>query len=163
MNGPTLREALETYINDGTGDLMQILEGGKYPPIFGKVEMQRFLGTWLGGVLFHNTHQDATYLPEAYNKGDDWFEATLGEPMVYTGAIYNGPNETMWSAQLNKLEFIAHALGVKPGHRAMEIGCGWGRLSNHLASKGAKVTAVTMSTDQLAYAQKMTKELGNEK
>merc|ERR1712187_436553 len=104
---------------------------------------------------------DSSYLPEAYNKGDDWFEATLGEPMIYTGAIYSGPNETMWSAQLNKLEFIAHALGVKPGDKALEIGCGWGRLSNHLASKGADVTGVTMSTDQLGYAQKMTKELGN--
>lgn len=81
--------------------------------------------------------------------------------MVYTGAIYTGPNETMWSAQLNKLEFIAHALGVKPGDKAMDIGCGWGRLSNHLASKGAHVTGVTMSSDQQAYAKRMSSKLGN--
>merc|ERR1712023_238255 len=92
--------------------------------------------------------------------GDDWFEATIGEPMVYTGAIYTGPNETMWSAQLNKLEFIAHALGVKKGDKAMDIGAGWGRLSNHLASKGAKVTGVTMSSDQQAYAKRMNKAEG---
>ena len=42
--------------------------------------------------MFHDTNQDASYLPEAYNKGDDWFEATLGEPMIYTGAIYTGPS-----------------------------------------------------------------------
>ena len=48
------------------------------------------------------------------NRGDEWFEATIGEPMVYTGGIYTGPNDTMWSAQLNKLDFIAHALGVPP-------------------------------------------------
>merc|ERR1719387_1129945 len=163
MSGPTLRGALENYINDGTGDLMQILEGGQYPPIFGKVELDRYFKTWLGGSWFHGTGQDAAYLPEAYNKGDDWFEATLGEPMVYTGAIYTGPNETMWSAQLNKLEFIAHALGVKKGDKAMDIGAGWGRLSNHLASKGANVTGVLMASDQQAYAQRMTKKLKQEK
>jgi len=81
--------------------------------------------------------------------------------MVYTGAIYTGPNETMWSAQLNKLEFIAHALGVKKGDKAMDIGAGWGRLSNHLASKGADVTGVLMASDQQAYAQRMSKKLGN--
>jgi len=161
MSGPTLREALEHYINDGTGDLMQILEGGQYPPIFGKIEMNRYLRTWLGGSMFHGTGQDAAYLPEAYNKGDDWFEATLGEPMVYTGAIYTGPNETMWSAQLKKLDFIAHALGVKPGDKAMDIGAGWGRLSNHLASKGADVTGVLMASDQKAYADRMAKKVGN--
>jgi len=85
----------------------------------------------------------------------------LGEPMVYTGAIYTGPNETMWTAQLNKLDFIARALGVQPGDRVMDIGCGWGRLANHLASKGAKVTGVTMSSDQQAYAKRMSDYLGN--
>merc|ERR1719267_408657 len=140
-----------------------ILESGKYPPIFGKVELGRYLGTWFSGTLFHDTNQDASYLPEAYNKGDDWFEATLGEPMVYTGAIYTGPNETMWSAQLKKLEFISHALGVKPGDKAMDIGCGWGRLSNHLASKGADVLGVTMASDQQAYARRMSAKLGNNK
>jgi cyclopropane fatty-acyl-phospholipid synthase-like methyltransferase len=163
MNGPTVREALEDYINTGKGDMMHILEGKQYPPIFGKIEMNRYFRTFLMGTFFHNTEQDAEYLPEAYNKGDDWFEATLGEPMIYTGAIYTGPNETMWSAQLNKLEFLAHALGVKPGDKAMDIGAGWGRLSNHLASKGADVTGVLMASDQKAYADRMSEKLGQSK
>jgi len=160
VSQPSLREALEDYIDTGKGDLIDILEGKKYPPIFSKVELNRYLKTWLSGSVFHDTNQDASYLPEAYNKGDDWFEATLGEPMVYTGAIYTGPDETMWTAQLNKLDFIAHALGVKPGDKALEIGCGWGRLSNHLASKGATVTGVTMSSDQQAYGRRMSEKLG---
>merc|ERR1719503_81334 len=163
MSLPSMRVALDEYIETGKGDMMQILEGKKNPPIFGAIEMGRYLKAQLGGTWFHDTDQDASYLPEAYNKGDDWFEATLGEPMVYTGAIYSGPNETMWSAQLNKLEFIANALGVKPGDKALDIGAGWGRLSNHLASKGAQVTGVLMASDQQAYAQRMTKKLGNEK
>eukprot|EP00439_Symbiodinium_sp_Y106_P061367 s151_g9.t1 len=161
LSMPPLREALEDYISTGKGDLHEILEGKKYPPVFGKTELQRYLRTWLGKSVFHDTDQDADYLPEAYNKGDDWFEATLAGPMVYTGAIYAGKDETIWSAQHKKLEFIAHALGVQPGDKALEIGCGWGRLSNHLASKGAKVTGVTMSSDQQAYAKRMSASLGN--
>jgi len=163
MSLPTMREALEDYISTGKGDMNHIIEGGKYPPVFGKIEMGRYMRTWLAGSMFHDTNQDASYLPEAYNKGDDWFEATLGEPMIYTGAIYTGPNETMWSAQLNKLEYISHALGIKKGDKAMDIGAGWGRLSNHLASKGADVTGVLMASDQQAYAQRMSKALGQDK
>jgi len=163
MSLPSMRVALDAYIETGKGDMMEIIEGKKNPPIFGPTEMGRYLKAQLGASIFHDTAQDASLLPEAYNKGDDWFEATLGEPMVYTGAIYTGPNETMWSAQLNKLEFIAHALGVKPGDNALDIGAGWGRLSNHLASKGAKVKGVLMASDQQAYAQRMTKKLGNDK
>merc|ERR1719281_1118566 len=163
MSAPTMREALENYIETGKGDLIDMLETKQYPPIFGKIELGRYLNTWLAGSVFHGTGQDAAYLPEAYNKGDDWFEATLGEPMVYTGAIYTGPNETLWSAQLKKLDFIAHALGVKPGDKAMDIGCGWGRLSNHLASKGADVLGVTMASDQQAYARRMSAKLGKSK
>eukprot|EP00929_Paragymnodinium_shiwhaense_P004351 TRINITY_DN10525_c0_g1_i1.p1 TRINITY_DN10525_c0_g1~~TRINITY_DN10525_c0_g1_i1.p1 ORF type:complete len:447 (-),score=115.94 TRINITY_DN10525_c0_g1_i1:172-1512(-) len=162
MSKPTLREALEDYVETGKGDMMQILEGKIYPPVFGTVELKRYFQTWLGNSIFHTTGQDAEYLPEAYNKGDDWFEWTLGEPMVYTGAIYAGPDDNMWEAQLNKLDFIAHAIGVKPGDKAMDIGCGWGRLSNHLASKGADVLGVTMSSDQQAYGRRMSKKLGNE-
>jgi len=162
MTLPTMRQALEGYIETGEGDMNEIIEGKKYPPVFGGIEVGRYLKAQLGSSIFHGTEQDAAYLPEAYNKGDDWFEATLGEPMVYTSAIYTGPNETMWSAQLNKLEYIAHALGVKKGDKAMDIGAGWGRLSNHLASKGADVTGVLMASDQQAYAQRMTKKLGQD-
>lgn len=162
MNMPSLREALEDYITTGKGNLEEILEGKKYPPVFGKIELFRYLNTWLGKSVFHDTDQDADYLPEAYNKGDDWFEATLADPMVYTGALYApGQNESVWSAQQKKLEFIAYGLGVKKGDKALEIGCGWGRLSNYLASKGAKVTGVTMSSDQQAYAKRMSSQLGN--
>jgi len=56
---------------------------------------------------------------------------------------------------------MGHALGVKPGDKAMDIGAGWGRLSNHLASKGADVTGVLMASDQQAYAQRMAERLGN--
>jgi cyclopropane fatty-acyl-phospholipid synthase-like methyltransferase len=160
MTLPSMRTALDSYIETGEGDMDDIIEGGKYPPTFGAAELKRYLSSQLGESIWHTTDQDARFLPEAYNKGDDWFEATLGEPMVYTSAIYCGPNETMWSSQLNKLEFIAHALGVKPGDKGLDIGAGWGRLANHLASKGANMTGVVMASDQQQYGAKLNEKLG---
>jgi cyclopropane fatty-acyl-phospholipid synthase-like methyltransferase len=162
MTLPSMRVALDRYINTGEGDMNDIIEGQKYPPTFGFPELSRYFKSQLGGSIFHDTSQDASFLPEAYNKGDDWFEATLGEPMVYTGAIYAGPNETMWSSQLNKLEFIAHAIGVKPGDRGLDIGAGWGRLANHLASKGANMTGVVMASDQQNYGMTLNRKLKQE-
>jgi cyclopropane fatty-acyl-phospholipid synthase-like methyltransferase len=160
MTLPSMRDALDTYIEKGEGDMNFIIEGGKHPPTFGIPELKRYIMSQLGESIFHTTGQDSRFLPEAYNKGDDWFEATLGEPMVYTGAIYTGPNETMWSSQLNKLEFIAQALGVKKGDQGLDIGAGWGRLANHLASKGANMTGVVMASDQQAYGMKLNERLG---
>merc|ERR1719291_1284745 len=49
MSAPTMREALEEYIDSGKGDMFDIIDGKKHAPVFGKVEMQRYLRTWLGG------------------------------------------------------------------------------------------------------------------
>jgi len=160
MSLPSMRQALESYIKTGKGNLTDIVEGHRYPPTHSFEDFMSGL-TWLWDTALHDTQQDAAFVPEAYNKGDDWFENTLGEPMLYTGAIYAGPNETMWSAQLNKLEYITHALGVKAGDRALDIGCGWGRLANHMASKGAIVTGITLAADQKKYAERMSATLGN--
>ena len=157
---PSKRTALEQYIDTGNGNMTDIIEGGRYPPTFGTTELYRYLSTQLSESLFHNTIQDARTLPEAYNKGDDWFEATLGEPMVYTCAIYPSSCETMWSAQHNKLDFISHALDISTGDRVLDIGAGWGRLSAHYASKGANVTGVLMASDQQNYANKLVRKLG---
>ena len=160
MSLPSKRTAIEHYIDTGDGNMTDIIEGGRYPPTFGTTELYRYLSTQLGESLFHNTNQDARTLPEAYNKGDDWFESTLGEPMVYTCAIYSDFCETMWSAQNNKLDFISHALNIKTGDRVLDIGAGWGRLSSYFAYKGANVTGVLMASDQQNYATKLVKTLG---
>ena len=157
---PSKRAALESYISTGDGNMTDIIEGGRYPPTFGTTELYWYLSTQLTESLLHNTIQDARTLPEAYNKGDDWFEATLGEPMVYTCAIYPSSCETMWSAQHNKLDFISHALNIRPGDHVLDIGAGWGRLSAYYASKGANVTGVLMASDQQNYANRLVENLG---
>lgn len=148
-NLPSLREKLEDYIETGNGDVIDILESGKYAPTFGKFEMNYLIQDLLTHTLFHFDSHNAMNIPVAYNKGNDWFRATLGEPMVYTSGIYRTGEESLWDAQQYKMDYVAHAIDVQPGDRVLDIGCGWGPLVRHLTDNyGAKVTGLTLSSEQ---------------
>jgi cyclopropane fatty-acyl-phospholipid synthase-like methyltransferase len=69
--------------------------------------------------------------------------------------------ESLDTAQLRKMEYITHALGVKPGMKALDIGCGWGRFVEYLAQKGAEVTGVVAATDLSNYARRLSKHHGS--
>jgi len=167
---PSLRSALEQYIETGTGPAGEghpqtIIQSRKYAPTIGYWEAKRYLGSNFFGFVLHDVAQDSKYIPEGYNKGDDWFEATLGEPMFYSSGFYynlfESYEETLDDAQLRKMEYIVNALGVKPGMQALDIGCGWGRFPEFLASRGANVTGVVAASDLLAYGQRMNKKHGS--
>jgi len=105
--------------------------------------------------MVHSTGENAVQMPVAYNKGHDWFEHTLGKAMVYTCAIYKDADTSLYDAQIAKLDFIAESIGLKKGDKLLDIGCGWGRLIEHMSSKyGANATGITLSTDQKEYAEK---------
>jgi cyclopropane fatty-acyl-phospholipid synthase-like methyltransferase len=75
---------------------------------------------------------------------------------------YFGPYlESLETAQLRKMEYIVHALGVKPGMKALDIGSGWGRFVEYLAQKGAEVTGVVAATDLANYARRLNKHHGD--
>jgi len=178
---PSLRAKMEEYIATGEGGPpSEILASGKYAPTLGAWELSRYLGTMFIEFATHTTVQDHHNVHEGYNKGHDWFEATLGEPMFYSSAFYLeqfgdgdeplehgnpdrfGPyNESLETAQLRKMEYIVNALGVKPGMKALDIGSGWGRFAEYLAQKGAEVTGVVAAYDLAKYSRRLNKHHGD--
>lgn len=149
MEGPSLRDALEDYIETGDGNVIDILESGKYHPTFGKHEMNYLLKDLLTHTFFHFNSHNAMNIPVAYNKGNDWFRATLGEPMVYTSGIYKTGDETLVEAQNNKMDYVANAIDIQKGDKILDIGCGWGPLVKHLTENyGAQMTGLTLSESQ---------------
>lgn len=162
MSLPSRREALETYIYDGKGDVHEIIEGNKYPPVFGYWELRRLVLNLLPMAFTHNvdTHNEAD-VPVAYNKGDDWFGATLGDPMVYTSAIYLGKDDSIWQGQVQKLNYILDSAMVKPGDKVLDIGCGWGRLLDWYARAGAHATGMTLSVDQAQFGRRLNAAHGD--
>jgi cyclopropane fatty-acyl-phospholipid synthase-like methyltransferase len=150
MSLPSLREALEHYIETGEGNsATDILESGKHAPTFGKFEMNYLLNDLLTHTFLHYDSHNALNIPIAYNKGNDWFRATLGEPMTYTSGIYKTGKETLREAQNYKMDYVAHAIDVQPGDKVLDIGCGWGPMVKHLTENyGAQVTGLTLSEEQ---------------
>ncbi|SUX64022.1 cyclopropane fatty acyl phospholipid synthase [Citrobacter braakii] len=90
---------------------------------------------------------------EHYDLGNDLFTRMLDPYMQYSCAYWKDA-DTLESAQQAKLKMIAEKLQLKPGMRVLDIGCGWGGLSQFMASQyGVSVVGVTVSAEQQKMAQ----------
>jgi cyclopropane-fatty-acyl-phospholipid synthase len=90
-----------------------------------------------------------------YDLGNELFINMLDKRMVYSCAYWKNVY-TLEAAQDSKLELICQKLGLKPGMRVLDIGCGWGGLARYAAEKyRAQVVGITVSREQIELAQKM--------
>ena len=93
-----------------------------------------------------------------YDADPAMFRAMLGPTMQYSCARWEGVEksgaEGLDEAQQNKMEMICRKLALEPGMTVLDIGCGWGTLALHMAQEhGVQVTGITVSREQLAFAQ----------
>jgi cyclopropane-fatty-acyl-phospholipid synthase len=87
-----------------------------------------------------------------YDLGNTFYQQWLDASLTYSSGIYARPDTTLEEAQAVKCARILGALDLRPGHRILEIGCGWGAMAEQLAQVGADVTAITISEQQHAAA-----------
>ncbi len=96
-----------------------------------------------------------------YDLGNDFYSLWLDETMTYSSALFNTSQESLEKAQIAKYASMVDQMGVKPGDHVLEIGCGWGGFAEYAAKeRGLKVTGLTISKEQLEYAQKRIKRKG---
>ena len=99
---------------------------------------------------------------EHYNLGNEFYGRWLDPSMSYSSAVFDGVDD-LGGAQRVKYRRIAALAGIRPGERVLEIGCGWGAMTEHAAGElGCMVTAVTISTEQHSYVTRRIKEVGLE-
>lgn len=98
-----------------------------------------------------------------YDLGNDFYSAMLDQRMTYTCGYWADGAKTLDQAQEAKLDMICQKLGLAPGMRMLDIGCGWGSLMGYAAERyGVKCTGVTISKKQAAFAAKRYKDFGLE-
>ena len=98
-----------------------------------------------------------------YDLGNDFYSLWLDDTMTYSSALFNTGQESLENAQIAKYASMIDQMGVKPGDHVLEIGCGWGGFAEYAAKeRGLKVTGLTISKEQLLYAQKRIKNKGLE-
>lgn len=95
-----------------------------------------------------------------YDLGNELYRAFLDEQLVYSCAIW-APGDDLAGAQRRKLDRICDLADLQPGDEVLELGCGWGALAIHAArSRGCRVTAVTISDAQAAWAEAAARAAG---
>src|ERR1700761_8230632 len=94
-----------------------------------------------------------------YDLGNAFYEQWLDPTMTYSSAVFETPDQSLEDAQRNKWRKLAEMLNLHEGLSVLEIGCGWGGFAMFAAKEyGCKVTGITLSLEQLAYAKKAAEE-----
>lgn len=96
-----------------------------------------------------------------YDLNDQLYDFFLDRDRQYSCAYFRSPEATLEQAQIDKKRHIAAKLLLKPGHRVLDIGSGWGGMGLFLAQQfGVEVTGVTLSTEQHAVSSRRALESG---
>ncbi len=94
-----------------------------------------------------------------YDLGNDLFEAMLGQRLVYSCGYWKDA-ANLDSAQDAKLDLVSRKLGLQPGMRILDVGCGWGEALKFAAERyGISGVGVTVSHEQAAYARELCRGL----
>lgn len=126
-----------------------------------KHNFEFFFTRFIPEAAIHSKAQDERIVREHYDRGDDFFEAFLGDRMVYTSAFFQNDEESLEKAQDNKMDLVCNKLMVRNDHEMLDIGCGWGTLAMHAAKNyGAKTTGITISKNQTAFGNARISKAG---
>jgi len=91
----------------------------------------------------------------SYTLTDKVIRLSLGELTDFSGAKYDGDfTLTLEQAQRRKHEYVAEQIGLEPGKRVIDLGCGWGPMLNFFRQRGASGVGVTLSSAQLEACRK---------
>jgi cyclopropane-fatty-acyl-phospholipid synthase len=115
----------------------------------------------------HSKSRDAAAISHHYDVGNDFYALVLGPSMVYSCAVWNDPTDdpggpdSLEAAQEAKIDLVCRKLGLQPGMRVLDVGCGWGSFALHAAQRyGVDVVGVTLSNEQAGLARKRVADAG---
>ncbi len=122
--------------------------GALGPPLQPPAEEARLRGAR------HSRARDAQAIAHHYDVSNDFYRLFLGETMTYSCAYFATPETPLADAQRAKYDLICRKLGLRPGMRLLDVGCGWGGMPMHAAEHyGVQAVGVTLSRRQVEYAR----------
>ncbi len=127
-------------------------------------------GHWAGRLLYRVKHwlnrntraNSRKNIHAHYDLGNAFYRLWLDPSMNYSSACFEGQLDgDLTAAQHAKVARALRQVGLRPGQRLLEIGCGWGALAEKASVEfGAQVSGVTLSTEQLAFARQRLADAG---
>jgi cyclopropane-fatty-acyl-phospholipid synthase len=104
--------------------------------------------------LRHSKARDAQAISHHYDVSNRFYEWVLGPSMTYTCACFPTESASLEEAQAHKYDLVCRKLGLEPGMRLLDVGCGWGGMVRHAAQHyGVQALGVTLSRRQAEWAK----------
>lgn len=101
----------------------------------------------------HSRNRDGNAISKHYDVSNTFYSYVLGPSMAYTCAVFPKAEVSLEQAQEEKFDLVARKLGLGPGMRLLDVGCGWGGMALHAAKHyGVDVVAITLSKAQAEWA-----------
>jgi len=119
------------------------------------------VGHWRTSFLLGNRKQSAQDVQFHYDRSNEFYAQFLDSRMVYSAAHFRDPEDSLETAQRQKLDAICHDLALCPEDIFLNIGCGWGGLVIYAAEQfGVQAVGCTLAPQQLSFAQNTIEEHG---
>jgi cyclopropane-fatty-acyl-phospholipid synthase len=114
----------------------------------------------LSGKL-HDPDRDAAAVRHHYDVPTAFFGLFLDPSMTYSCALFSHGAQTLEDAQAAKRELVCRKLGLQPGERVLDVGCGWGSFVIHAAQHhGVSAVGITLSPPQAEEARRRVAAAG---
>lgn len=111
----------------------------------------------------HSKRRDAEAIHHHYDVSNRFYRWILGPSMAYTCAVFPTRDASLEVAQEEKFDLVARKLGLKPGMKLLDVGCGWGGMVMHAVKNyGVQAIGVTLSEQQALWGEQAVKEAGLE-
>ncbi len=115
------------------------------------------------GQLFITRPTNAHTIAEHYTLGDDFYLAFIDRRYrFYSHCVFKNEDDTLEQAAEHKLDQMWDALGLQPGMRLLDIGGGWGGVTEYCGARGVEVTSLTLVEDSANYIRRLIAEKGLE-
>ena len=126
--------------------------------IFGKI-LKKIRGTYRYLTNFNIAKKSKDNVAHHYDISDNLYDLFLDPKRQYSCAYFKSENESLETAQNNKIEHLIKKLNLKPNQKVLDIGSGWGSLAIEIAKKTkCEVTGITLSENQYKYSLNKVKE-----
>ncbi len=109
----------------------------------------------------HSPRRDAAAIAHHYDVSNAFYRLVLGPSMTYSCAVWPSAASTLEDAQSAKYELVCRKLGLQPGMRLLDVGCGWGGMVLHAARHhGVRAVGITLSARQGEWASHAVADAG---
>ena len=167
----------DLYFGEAYTDGKVIIENGNLSEFldlalmnFGRKELNvfsylinKFRGSYRYLTNFNFIKKSKMNVSHHYDISDDLYNLFLDPKRQYSCAYFKSENDSLETAQNNKIQHIIKKLNIKPNQKVLDIGCGWGSLAIDIAkAANCEVTGITLSENQLNFCNKKAKELNLE-